>query len=81
MMTWEQIVEIEPRIQALYNRMLKPHEQTEYEWASVKMEFTNLVGFFAESDNDALTGSDAYDTVYERMLKAFWRGYVENEAS
>lgn len=80
-MTWEQIVEIEPRIQALYDRVSKPHEQTEYEWASVKMEFTDLVGFFAELDNDWLFTSEAYDLVYERMLKAFWRGYVENEAS
>lgn len=80
-MDWDQIIGIEPRLQDLYERVSKPYEQTEYEWVSVKMEFTNLVGFFAESDNEDITSGAAYDTVYERMLKTFWRGYAEERAS
>lgn len=80
-MTWEQIVAVEPRIQDLFDRVSMPHEQNEYEWTSVKMEFTNLVGFFAEQDNDILFGNDAYDIVYDKMLNMFWHGYVDSEAS
>ena len=76
-LTWEVLVELEPRLESLLNRVLaaRPTRRrgANYEgiWGQFKDPLSDLVGYFLPSNRDPrLRSTEAYDVAYKKLHNA-----------
>ena len=76
-LTWEALVELEPRLEGLLGRVLaaRPIRRrgANYEgiWGRFKDPLSDLVGYFLPSSRDPrLRSTEAYDVAYKKLYDA-----------
>ena len=74
-MTWEELIQIEPRLRQLAERAgrRKPDARNfDTIWVNeFKKELERLVGHFADTDNCILAAAEAYQIAYIRIYREY----------